>query len=148
MNKLLVFPLLALGMISCNKENLVVEAEHTFRELSETQKWELIKMSGQMRNSETTGGDMLWQEYYIFNPDRSFLKVRVTKSGSVSAAGTYTYHATLEEKYIELIYPTDSDIIGSCNTAALKETLMVKESGLQGTWWACDGPGLWYKLAD
>ncbi|RIJ36825.1 hypothetical protein [Pontibacter oryzae] len=148
MKKLVVLPLLVLVLFSCDKEKLSAEAELTFKELSEPQKWELVKMSGQIADSETTGKAMPWQEYYTFNPDGSFTKVRAVEGSLISATGTYKYHITHSEKYIELIYPAYNDLIGSCTSAELKETLIVNENGLQSNWWACDGPGLWYKLAD
>ncbi|AKD05602.1 hypothetical protein PKOR_08755 [Pontibacter korlensis] len=153
MKKLIIFPLLVLSLTSCDKDDKVdltqeVEAKRLLQDITQTQKWQLVKMTGQIRNSETTGANMPWQEFYLFHPDGSFTKFMQRGGVSTSASGIYTYHRTSTESYLELFYPDYSDLIGSCTSAEPKETLVVHKNGLQSSWWACDGPGLWYEKVD
>lgn len=115
------------------------------------QKWELVQMSGQVQNSETTGDDMLWQEYYLLNSDGSFSKIREHDSQLIEGKGIYEVLELLNDglysngKYLLLTYPSEDNIIGNC-TQELTEYLQISaESTLIGTWHACDGPGLEYK---
>nr|MBC7612151.1 hypothetical protein [Pseudopedobacter sp.] len=51
-----------------------------------------------------------------------------------------------DEKYFVLQYTSSSDLIGNCNSTALKEQLFIKSSQeIYSTWQACDGPGLDYQ---
>lgn len=151
MNKLLLLPLLVLTLLSCSKKDeldSMNREESTHQALSnikQVQKWKLVQMSGQIRNSVQKGADMPWQEHYVLNPDGSFSKVRQKGGETTSATGFYTYHSTSGEQYLELTYSAPNAIIGSCDAADLKETLMVRKDGLQSSWWACDGPGLLYE---
>ncbi|PTX15139.1 hypothetical protein C8N40_10826 [Pontibacter mucosus] len=151
MNKLLLLPLLVLILFSCSQKDeldSMNREESTHQALSnikQAQKWQLVQMSGQIRNSVQKGADMPWQEHYVLNPDGSFSKVRQKGDETTAATGVYTYHSTAGEQYLELTYQSLNTIIGSCDAAGLKETLMVHKDGLQSSWWACDGPGLWYE---
>lgn len=112
------------------------------------QKWRLVKMSGQMANSETTGNDMQWQEHYLLHADGTFVKTR-DRNGEVSSeSGTYEYQDLSDGRYLVLNYKADNPLIGNC-TNDLQETLAIQPDGtLLSTWAACDGPGLEYKLME
>lgn len=111
-------------------------------------KWTLVKMSGSMINSVTTGAAMEWQESYLFKNDGTFEKSRIRNTVETKAVGTYTMVHYQDGKYLELIYANDSEIIGSCY-GNLKEVLyFATNTTLSGTWNACDGPGLEYKKVD
>ncbi|SEF98202.1 hypothetical protein [Flavobacterium urumqiense] len=108
-------------------------------------KWTLIKMSGSMVNSETTGAAMEWQEFYLFKINRTFIKFRERNGIKTTISGTYTTTNHPDGFYFELTYPNDSEVIGSCY-GNLKEELYITESNiLSSTWKNCDGPGLEYK---
>lgn len=108
-------------------------------------KWTLVKMSGSMINSETTGTAMEWQEYYLFNNDGTFTKSRTRNTIKTTVSGTYITQNNSDAMYLELTYPQDSDIIGSCY-GNLKEELYFKTNNtLSSGWSACDGPGLDYQ---
>jgi hypothetical protein len=112
------------------------------------EKWTLVKMSGFMPNSETTGTDMEWQEYYLFNKDGTFEKSRIRNKIETKAIGTYTTINYQYGKYLELTYLKDNEIIGSC-FGNLKEDLYFKTNNtLSSAWSACDGPGLEYQKVD
>jgi hypothetical protein len=75
-----------LFLFSCSKENkdpLTKEAQ---------QKWVLVKIIStfSVDPSVTTGSDMPWQEYYIFNADNTFLKSHIQDGQLKEASGTYT----------------------------------------------------------
>ncbi|WP_276497799.1 hypothetical protein [Pontibacter litorisediminis] len=152
MKRFFIIPLLGLALLSCNKTEAPVlaqkdESQHILKDMTESQKWQLVRMTGQIPNAELTGDKMAWQEYYLLNPDGSFTKVRQQGGVSTSASGTYTYHSSSDEKYLELSYAAPSAIIGTC-TSDSKERLTLIKDRLQSSWQACDGPGLEYKKVD
>ncbi|AWX44103.1 hypothetical protein HME9304_01103 [Flagellimonas maritima] len=110
------------------------------------QKWELVRMTGSMINSETVGDDMDWQEYYILRPDSTFLKQREHNGGKTTATGFYKLVEQEKESYFELTFETGKELVASCSGNG-KETLMFTGYMLYSTWNACDGPGLEYRLA-
>jgi len=113
---------------------------------SGTKKWQLVEMSGQLANEPpATGSAMAWQEYYLLYEENTFKKVREQNGQVKEASGTYEFVTLSDGEYLELIYPSENNLIGNC-TGEPKEYLSVaSESKLIGTWWACDGPGLVYE---
>ena len=112
---------------------------------STVEKWQLIKMSGNMVHSERTGVDMAWQEYYLLNPDGTFIKSRDQIGKMSEASGTYRFVTLSKQRYLELNYANSHPLIGNC-TGDLKEFLMIKsDNKMIGTWNICDGPGLEYE---
>ena len=111
-------------------------------------KWTLIKMSGSMINSVTTGASMEWQEAYLFKYDGTFEKSRIRGTVETKAVGTYTVIQYPDGKYLELIYVKDSEIIGNCYGNLKEELYFATNTTLSSTWEACDGPGLEYKKVD
>lgn len=110
------------------------------------QKWQLTSMFGEALNSVVSGSDMEWQESYMLNSDGTFIKSRIRNGVLTVASGTFVFKNASDDKILELYFENSSDIIGSCNTAELKETLWVRsEIKMTGTWSYCDGPGLEYK---
>ena len=109
-------------------------------------KWTLVKMSGSMINSETTGTAMDWQESYLFNNDGTFTKSRTRNTVKTTVSGTYTTQNISDVLYLELTYPKESELIGSCY-GNLKEELYFSAptTTLSSTWRNCDGPGLDYE---
>ncbi|MEP2238036.1 MAG: hypothetical protein ABJI22_06715 [Maribacter sp.] len=112
------------------------------------QKWELTQMSGNFQNSETTGEDMEWQEYYIFSPEGTFVKSRNVDEEVTEATGTFEvveYDNDLNH-YLELTFETEKELAGNC-TGDSKELLIYRSSTVMSSlWMACDGPGLDYQL--
>lgn len=108
------------------------------------QQWNLVRMTGTDGLSDKTGPHLEWQEFYLLNPDGTFLKSRLEDGVKTSATGTFTIQESEDETTLLLTYEEPSDIIGSC-TIELQETLIfLSNSILIGTWSACDGPGLEY----
>jgi hypothetical protein len=139
MKKLIVLITFLTIFNSCSKDNVVTDNTGYYG------KWTLIKMSGSMVNSETTGSAMEWQEFYLFNTNGTFTKSRERNGVKTTISGTYTTTNNPDGIYFELTYPNDSEIIGSCY-GNLKEELYVTENNtLLNTWKNCDGPGLEYK---
>ena len=108
-------------------------------------KWTLVKMSGSIANSETTGAAMEWQEFYLFNNNGTFTKSRDQNGFKTTASGTYTAANRTDGIYFELIYPKDSELIGSCYGNLKEELYLSGNNTLSSTWKNCDGPGLEYK---
>ena len=107
-------------------------------------KWELVKMTGRTQNSETSGNAMEWQEYYLFNSNSTFSKFRTRDGKTSQSSGTYKTITTNTESYIELIYYSQSEIIGSCYGNLTEELYFSSSAILVNTWQNCDGPRLEY----
>lgn len=147
-NLLLLFAVIV-SFYSCTKES-----DDTTETLDYTGKWELVKMTGNVEGSETTGPNMEWQESYIINENKTFTKTRTQGDSTKTVSGTYTFSeagivdesVSQEVAYIEFIYDKTSEIIGSCNFSGNpKEYLyFTSKSKLKTTWESCDGPGLEY----
>ena len=108
-------------------------------------KWTLVKMSGSIPNSETTGAAMEWQEFYMFNTNGTFTKSRERNAVKTTISGTYIVTNQPEGKYLELTYTNDSEIIGSCYGNQKEALYFTANNSLSSTWRNCDGPGLEYK---
>lgn len=136
MKNLLFISLLLFTLISCSKDE--------FSAGQYPHKWKLIKMTGQIANSETAGANMEWQETYLLNADGTFTKSRERNGISTEGSGKFNYKNFSDGKYLVLKYKTDNAIIGSCG-ASDEEVLSIRADQLIGTWSACDGPGLTYE---
>lgn len=108
-------------------------------------KWKLTQMSGNLQNSETTGSDMEWQEFYILNADGTFKKTRDRNGVIKDVSGTYNLIKSSNEMYLELVFNNESEIIGSCSSNLKEEMLFQSENTFSSTWQNCDGPGLKYE---
>jgi hypothetical protein len=108
-------------------------------------KWTLVKMSGSLFNSVTTGTAMDWQEFYLFNNDGTFTKSRTRNTVKTTVSGTYTVQNNADQLYLELTYPKDSELIGSCYGNLKEELYFSANNTLSSTWQNCDGPGLDYQ---
>jgi len=138
MKNLLIISLLLGSMFSCTKNQKFDSKQYP-------QKWQLIKMTGQLPNSETTGTNMEWQEYYLLNSNGTFTKSREQQGILTKASGTYTFKNLSDGTYLELTYESDNALIGSC-ISGLKESLWLKSGNrMMDTWSSCDGPGLEYE---
>lgn len=126
---------------SCTKDK--EEEELTTTEL--LGKWTLIKMTGTIQNSETTGEAMDWHEFYIFSDNGTFTKIRIRNNTQTTASGTYTTKKIEDVEHLELTYSTESDIIGSCYGNLKEELFFSNNNTLSSTWRNCDGPGLDYQ---
>ncbi|MCG2460672.1 hypothetical protein K8352_07930 [Flavobacteriaceae bacterium F89] len=108
------------------------------------QKFVLVKMAGRVPDSERTGDDMDWQEYYIFDSDSTFLKSRNINNETIQAEGTYKTKVMNDDEYMILSYPKESEIIGSCEHRPTEMLFIIDRDHLRNTWGACDGPVLSY----
>lgn len=124
-------------LLSCSGEGVAHHEKYP-------QKWVLVKMSGQMMGSETTGEEMYWQEYYLFYENGKFTKHRELDGLNTEASGKFERIENLNEILLELNYDNQSEIVGSCS-GNQSETLWLKSNEvLFSTWLQCDGPGLEY----
>lgn len=138
--KSIITLVLMVSFFSCSKEKLETKTEENY-----PAKWQLVKMTGSFSNSETTGSNMSWQEYYIFYSDSTFLKSREQSGSTKEATGTYAYDAVDKNKLL-LTYKTGVELMASC-LVAKKEYLRLESSNkMVATVNACDGPGLEYQL--
>ena len=126
-------------LTSCNKESeKSIPQDYQGR-------WVLVKMSGNTPNSETTGPEMMWQEFYEFNSNGTFSKSREQNSTITESSGTFTVVKSEEGTLLELNHTSNSDIIGSC-LGNQKEVLILESSSVMtSSWNQCDGPGLAYE---
>ncbi len=131
-------------LFSCSNDDESTTTEFDAKQYP--QKWQLIEMTGSIANvPPTRGNDMEWQEYYILQSNKTFIKSREVNSEITEATGTYKFITLSDDTYIELLYPSNNILIGNC-TAEHKELIRVNTNDkLTGTWAACDGPGLFYQ---
>lgn len=128
--------------LSCSKYS-EVEREYGLNKFP--QKWQLVKMSGNMSNSTTTGQSMEWQEQYIFHSNGTFNRKREQKSFAIfEAKGNYEIVTKSDEVFYILTYKEGNILPGSCYSDGLEHLLVRCSSQLANTWAACDGPGLEY----
>lgn len=137
-----LFLTVLLTFFACNDVNLDSAEQENIS--MENQEWRLVRMTGNLINSETTGEDMAWQEAYSLSEEGEFTKVRQVDGKSITAVGTYQVVQLSDGSYFEFTYREYSEIIGNC-TGDLKELLSFRNNALFGTWLACDGPGLEYQ---
>lgn len=135
---------MTLFLTSCSKEEPGMEALG-FSATQFPQKWILVKMTGNsVETPAYTGENMYWQENYVFNADGSFLKTRIKNGESTTAEGNYT--VSEEDQTFILNHHNRNPLIGNCNMGNTEYLSFDKNRvNLLSNWWACDGPGLFYK---
>lgn len=141
MKQFLVAIALVFFFSSCSKE----DEKSTDTTESYIGKWTLIKMSGSLVNSETTGAAMPYQEFYVFNDNGTFTKFRNRNADQTTASGTYIVTNNNDRMILELTYPASSEIIGSCYGNQKEVLYFSNKDTLSSTWQHCDGPGLDYQ---
>ena len=107
----------------------------------------LIKMSGSIAGSETTGEDMEWQETICLYSNNTFTKIRFTEDEKIEAFGSYSKKIIESEEFIELVYDIDNSLIANCTGNLIEHLIVLDDYSLQGTWSYCDGPVLEYTKA-
>lgn len=148
MKNLMLIAFLIGVLFSCTKsDKLEPEQYREFDIKQYPQTWQLVKMYGQIPNSETEGDKMEWQESYILNSDGTFTKSREYDGKKTSASGTFVFKEQKPDgTFVELTFEKTNSLIGSCYSSSLKEILWMKSDNyIVGTWSYCDGPGLEYR---
>jgi hypothetical protein len=139
-----IFLIIALFVLSCSWQNDEVVALN-FSATDRPQEWELYQMTDNTGKA-LRGENMPWRENYIFQSDSVFVKSRRTEEGVVSGAGTFKIEIVNYETGILLTYPEASGIIGTCGEEKQEYlNLSSDKITLVSSWWACDGPGLFYR---
>lgn len=133
---LILFTLCA--VFSCSKDN-------SFNIDKYPQKWTLVKMTGQIPNSERTGENMGWQEYYLLKSDGTFIKHRERDGINYDVSGNFKFLSTTSGTLLELTHDTENAIIGNCYSHQTEQLSLKSINKLVGTWQMCDGPGLEYE---
>lgn len=110
-----------------------------------TQKWELVKISGKLLDSEISGNTMDFQETYIINSDSTFIKTRTKNTEIWILRGTYNYMTYKNNNYIIFNYDMASPIIGNCSNNLNEVLLFSSKTESTNTWFECDGPKLDYR---
>ena len=109
------------------------------------QRWELTAMTVMVAGvPPTTGDDMDWQEQYLLFADSTFLKSRTINEATLEQGGTFRIVEFSDGEYLELNYAEGGELIGNCSGGPMEFLRFESETQLIGTWWACDGPGLFY----
>ena len=139
----MLFVLVALFNLSCTDEETQSSDLST---ANEPVRLDLVAMSGQVRNSETTGDAMPWQEYFLLKEEMKFEKVKVEKGTTLKSTGTFEIEMINGDKYLKFTHDTKNQAFGNC-TGDKTELLRYTDSNeLTGSWSACDGPGLFYEF--
>ncbi|MEM1258507.1 MAG: hypothetical protein AAGH81_08265 [Bacteroidota bacterium] len=130
---------------SCTSKEIKGEEQLVF-DVYETQEWRLVKMTGSIPNSETTGDAMEWQETYIFRDDLTFSKTRVWGERTTTASGRFTVQENDVEIGMFLVFENNFELVGNCQLQNEEYLYFTEDKKtLLSGWWACDGPGLFYQ---
>ena len=139
--RLLVFSLIFGSIVSCSDDNNT--AADLVQETSQV-KLSLVKMTGSIQNSEQTGAEMEWQEYYILGPGMSFTKVRERAGETLESKGTFDIVMINSDKYLQFTHNSDDELVGNCTGDAVELLMYTSSDSVKSTWQSCDGPGLFY----
>ena len=112
------------------------------------EKWQLVKMTRDTDTTPLMGADMDWQEWYLLNPDKTFTKTRNRDSRLIEENGTYSSFTLMDGKFLELVYPSENELIGNCTVEPVEMLILKSNNEMTNIWVACDGPALFYEKAD
>lgn len=138
MKSFILITLLICLLPSCKQDDKFDSAKYP-------QEWQLVKMTGQIVNSETKGAYMEWQESYLLNSDGTFTKSRKRNGIWIEESGRFEIKEISDETFLDLTYDQENEIIGSCFSNQREQLWLRSEHQLSGTWENCDGPGLDYE---
>lgn len=142
MNKMRKFAFISL--LSCIIFSCLKDKESDIEKYP--QQWQLIKMTkGMIPDSEVTGDDMVWQEYYVLNSDETCTKSQTKDGKTTTIDGVFSWEDLSDGKYLRLTYHTSNTIIGNCSHRNEEFLALKSDTKLTGIWFACDGPGLEYE---
>ncbi|NAY93336.1 hypothetical protein GTQ34_15605 [Muricauda sp. JGD-17] len=110
------------------------------------QHWELTGMSTGLSGDFLEGDDLPWRETILLEKDNRFVKTRLVDNQKNEAGGVFDFSIVNDEMYLVLNYDVETDLIESCGTENLVETLFMPSIiSLIGGSAPCDGPGLFYE---
>lgn len=146
MKKSLGSLIILLTIFSCSVESPLKKATNI------TGEWVLVKMHGQIPNSETTGTDMEWQESYNLEEDGTFKKTRIRNNDTTIVTGTYklteegyTIHEEQVNTFVEFFHDSENQIIENCTSDLVEYLYVTANIRMISTAEACDRPGLEYE---
>ncbi|MCE2612341.1 hypothetical protein LVD13_05095 [Flavobacteriaceae bacterium D16] len=131
--------------LSCTNDNQEINSLE-FNASVLPQKWKLVSMTGNFSGSVEEGEDMEWQETYILTSDQTFTKTRETAELTLTGTGTFQFFSENEAVGIVFTFNEDFEIIGNCTGDQIEYLYLdTDQKTLVASWWACDGPGLFYQ---
>jgi len=145
MNRIIIILVIVI-LAACTSDNPIKQDSILLEAGQFPQKWELVAMSGMIANvPPTQGDDMTWQEHYILAADGTFVKTRDYNDEQIVATGVYELVKLEDGDYLRLAHKSHNEIIGNCGNSPEEYLRFEISNSLVGTWWACDGPGLFYE---
>ena len=138
MKKITLLFLFLATLLSCSSNDISTSKDYQ-------EKWQLTQMTGRMANSETTGSNMEWQEFYLLNANGTFTKSREKNKVVTQISGTYRLVNSSNGNILQFTYSSESEIIGSCSSLLKEEMYFQSENIFFSNWQQCDGPGLKYE---
>ncbi|WP_430908984.1 hypothetical protein [Maribacter sp. 2-571] len=149
MKRLLSFCMLTV-LISCStseKSGKTISIPAKGKDLP--QKWKLTAMTGMIANvPPISGNDMEYQEVLLLHSDSTFTKTRERDGNIMESSGGFEIVAETDGDYLVLSYPEKNELVGNCSNEPKEWFRFDSETQLVGTWWACDGPGLFFERQD
>lgn len=142
MQKVFLFLAVIAVLFSCNKNDDGTAENKLFGD------WRLIQMTGSLPNSERSGIGMEWQENYVLHSDGTFQKLRIRDGVVTEVSGIYRLIKSSNGRFLEFVFNSKSEIIGSCDSNLKEEMFFQSENTFSSTWENCDGPGLIYQKVD
>src|SRR4051812_32783269 len=105
-------------VLSCNRTET---PDPEFDSANFPQKWQLVSMQGNVAKiAPQTGADMSWQEVYIFSSDGNLTKTRERDGITKTIEGKYVFKKIGTQKFLEITYAADSDLIGNCYSTPIE----------------------------
>ena len=137
MKYLAAYTLMLLSLSACIDD--VENVEEQF-----PQQWQLIRMSGTYNEGWKTGAELDYQEFYLLNPDSTFLKSRLQDGLRISAYGTFSIRDIDDDTYFVFSYSEENEITGLCGSSLTEEALILNGSYITESAPACESPILTY----
>ncbi len=145
MKSFLLFCALLICFACSNNDKTTDEDQVSLKADQYPQKWQLMAMTGMVANvPPTTGDDLEYQETILLHSDNTFTKIREATGTSVEISGGFEIEIEGDGRYLILTYPEKNELVGNCSIEPKEWFRFDSETQLVGTWWACDGPGLFY----
>lgn len=109
------------------------------------QKFALESIVNFSNGTSATEDELPWKETLTLMPDSTFIKQRIYNLDSIiSVNGTFSYEITSENKLIQMIYNTNSNLSNNCDGSVYEGLKMISQYSFSSSKAICDGPTFVY----
>ena len=145
MKKLLFLFVIIGSLLSCGHDDANPESQFDSEKFP--QKWQLVAVQGSsIANSPVETGS--YGIFYILNADNTISKTGEINGLTKTINGKYIFKEVAKDKYLEITYDADDELIENCYSTPVEELYVKSDSELLGTSAMCDRPKLWYRRVE